>query len=166
MAGEKRLRSGRWPPTITLEEDNAWEPLADFIRQLPTLTEVVYNCSNQLSRCILEVLHRERSDCRLHMKTFYFRSLHERKTDHHEFALATSPCLHSIFAQYPSFDYFNMMAQEDFNEEAVLRTISVAPKLKKARLFQTPMPGDLDLERAAQRPRRLWQGFSLASIRN
>jgi len=71
------------PTQVTLEEDGAWRPLASFIRQLSALADLVYACSNQFSLCLLEVLHQDRSDCRLYIRIFNFHSLNQHDTDPH-----------------------------------------------------------------------------------
>jgi hypothetical protein len=141
-------------PSVTYEEDKTWRLLADFIRELPALADLVYNCSSQFLPCLLGVLDQELSECRLHMKTFYFRSLHQQDTNPHEFSLASSPCLYSILSRYSRFYGGD---KKDFNREAILRTVSgLAPNLKEVRLFLTP-----DYRRPVEpAPGPSWQGFS------
>jgi hypothetical protein len=147
-------------PYVTIQDDDAWKPLANFIRQLPTLADLVYACTNQFSPCLLEVLHRHYPECRLHMRTFNFRSLHQQDTDPYEFALATSPCLYSISVHYMRLDSDGNGA---YNEEATLRTVSgLAPNLKDVRMFRVRAASSHALKNAiASGIRQPWQGFSL-----
>jgi len=148
-----------YEPWVALENEDAWMPVVELIQQLPALADLVYNCTNQFPACVLKALHQDRPHCRLHMETFKFRSLNDAEADLLEFALAKSPSLYSISATYDSFD---IEAQEDFNEEAILRTIAgLAPNLKEASLFRRPLAASPELELAVERLRKAWQGFSL-----
>lgn len=148
------------PPEQSLREDCAWKPLANFIRQLPALADLVYACTNQFTPCLLEVLHLHHPECRLHMRTFHFCSLNQQDTDPHEFALATSLCLYRISVRYTGWDSDGI---EDYNEEAVLRTASgLAPNLKDVRMSSVPAGNSPALIQALTSGiRHPWQGFSL-----
>lgn len=154
------------PASAAHTEDDAWQPLAKLIRHLPVLADLVYACPSQFSPCLLETLHHLRPRCRLTIKTFRFRSQLSAvssvsdESDPYEFALATSPCLHSILARYSGYD---SGGNEDFNEEAVMRAVKLAPRLKEAQMWRIragSSPALLELWHNP-RPRRAWRGFSL-----
>jgi hypothetical protein len=148
------------PPEQSLREDGAWKPLANFIHQLPALSDLVYACTNQFTPCLLAELHQHHPECRLYISTFHFCSLNQQDTDPHEFALATSPCLYSISARYTGWDSDGI---EDYNEEAVLRTASgLAPNLKHVRISSVSAGNSPMLIQAwTSGIRHPWQGFSL-----
>jgi len=149
----------RRPPNVVYEEDGAWMPLANLVRQLPALSDLIYACPSQFSPCLLQALHQHRHNCRLHIKTFSFRSLNQPDLDAHELALATSPCLYSVLVMYDSYDSDGI---EDYNGEAVMRIAAgLAPNLKEARMFRAAAGWSLALMRAIETPRNPWQGFAI-----
>lgn len=149
----------RKPPNVVYEEDEAWTPLANLVRQLPALSDLIYACSSQFSPCLLQALHQHRPNCRLHVQTCSFRSLDQPDPDAHELALATSPCLYSVLVRY---DSYNSDGIENYHEEAVMRIAAgLAPNLKEARVFRAAAGWSLALMRAFETPRKPWQGFAL-----
>jgi hypothetical protein len=80
--------------------DHAYKPVVDLLQRCPILLDLIYELEHQLAPCILAALHQHRPHCRLHLRTFCARSLMESEPDKHEFALASSPCLHSIWFSY------------------------------------------------------------------
>ncbi|KAI6093932.1 hypothetical protein F4821DRAFT_221764 [Hypoxylon rubiginosum] len=88
-------------PVETAYKLDDWRPLADLVRQLPMLSDVIYQCSAQFPPCLLKALHErqpERPKCRLHLDSFKLRCLSTEPptADPHELMLIKSPCLHSI----------------------------------------------------------------------
>lgn len=111
------------------ENDGAWRPLALLIAGLPNLADLVYRCRDQLSPCLLQALEVHQPNCRLHMKTFGIRCLHEDHPDPHEFAIAKSPCLHSVCVAHDT--HFPPTGEDD-SEDAVMKYIvGLAPNLKE-----------------------------------
>ena len=142
-----------------VEEDEAWTPLVDLIRQLPALSDLFYACPGQFSPCLLQALHQHRPNCRLHISRFSFRSLNRPDLDAHELALATSPCLYSVLVRY---DWYDSDGIEDYNEEAVMHIATgLAPNLKEVRTFRAAAGWSLARMRALETPRKPWQGFAL-----
>ncbi|KAI1768346.1 hypothetical protein GGR53DRAFT_478988 [Hypoxylon sp. FL1150] len=83
------------------ELDDGWSPLAELVRQLPVLGDVIYQCAAQFPPCLLKALHERQPEwpmCRLHLDTFKLRCLSATPptADPHELRLIRSPCLHSI----------------------------------------------------------------------
>jgi len=155
---KNEFRADRWPANVVYNEYDAWNPVASMIEQLPALSDLIYNCSNQLAPCMLQALHQYLPQCRLHIKSLGFRSLNEINIDAHEFALATSPCLHSISVRYASHDSHE---NEDYHEEAILRlTAGLAPNLKEAKIYHDEAYGGIQLE-LRSRFKKPWRGFSL-----
>ncbi|KAI4868615.1 hypothetical protein F4820DRAFT_409920 [Hypoxylon rubiginosum] len=94
---------------VTYPFDEQWRPLANLIRQLPMLSDVIYQCSTQFPPCLLEALHEHQPVCRLHVDSFRLRCLGSTpmKMDQHELMLITSPCLHSINIRTGERDLYN-----------------------------------------------------------
>ncbi|KFY18083.1 hypothetical protein V492_00153 [Pseudogymnoascus sp. VKM F-4246] len=142
------------------DHSDAWKPLADFIGQLTGLQDLVWVYASWVPRCVLSVIHSV--GCRLHMHDFYLSSLVQNRDKLHdvdpdEFALATSPCLHSIIVPISHWDSDGDL---DYNEEAVLRMVAgVAPRL--AHVWMRPShPGNsIALQEAIRLPRPDWPGF-------
>lgn len=122
-------------PCLTLAHKNAqkkaWLPFARLLGRLRRLTDLVYACSHQMPRCVLDVLHQCHPKSRLHIHAFSLRSLYEHPNnniDPDEFALITSPCLYSIDAKC-------MPQGGEYNWEAVAWMVSgLAPALRRVRL--------------------------------
>jgi hypothetical protein len=66
--------------------------LARLLRQLRGLTDTFYVCNGQFPPCLLETLHVELPQCRLHNYTFNLTD----PNGAYERSLATSPCLYGI----------------------------------------------------------------------
>ncbi|KFY46701.1 hypothetical protein V494_00365 [Pseudogymnoascus sp. VKM F-4513 (FW-928)] len=100
------------------DHSDAWKPLADFIGQLTGLQDLVWVYASRVPRCVLSVINSV--GCRLHMHNFHLSSLVQNRDNLHEidpddFALATSPCLHSIIVPISHWDSKGYL---DYNEEA------------------------------------------------
>jgi hypothetical protein len=149
------FRADRRLANVVYDGDDTWNPLASMIEQLPALSDLIYLCSNQLAPCILQALHQYLPQCRLHIKSFGFRSLEVTNMDAHEFALATSPCLHSISVKYA-------WLQAENHEEAVLRLAAgLALNLKEAKIRPEKHRSDNQLRLLSWRCKKPWRGFSL-----
>lgn len=138
------------------ESSRSWPPLVSPISSLRRLTHLIYACNNQVPPCLLQALHRHHPACRLTICTFRFRSLRESITDPNELALVTSPCLHSLSVKYVWRD---SNGNDDYNEEAVLRTIALAPNLKLLNMLgcrPASSPQLYDTRSVARKP---WKGF-------
>ena len=148
---------GDWPKHVDEETDQAWQPLAALLRTLPHVSNLIWKSGSIFPPCILNALSKHHPDCRLNIKTFRFRSLHEDQTDPHELAIATSPNLHAITVRHT---YRDSSGNDDWNEEAVLRTVGgLAPCLKKVRMVYCRPASSPELMRSRGRPRQPWSGF-------
>lgn len=139
-----------------------WQPLASFLSKSPGLKHFIWASANQVPRCILDVLHNQLPDTRLHVENFSLRSLYQKRTelrdiDLDEYALASSPSLTSIRAVSV---YFDSLGYVDYNEEAVLQMVmQSAPNLQSVCMsYQVSgnYPQPLDI---MQTPRPPWRGF-------
>lgn len=99
--GESKVpcRDVMWPE---FEEkfEREWGPLAEMVERLPGLRDFVWCAPGPFPVCVLERLH-EASRARVHVETFWFRSLCAPNGSidtigRAEMALATSPLLHRI----------------------------------------------------------------------
>ncbi|KAJ6437482.1 killer toxin subunits alpha beta protein [Purpureocillium lavendulum] len=125
----------------TLEEkaeyNELWIPVARFMRTLPRLADLIFDCQYEVPTCLLHALHEQRQTTRLHVNHFSLRSLYQPINDAHhvisadEYMLATSPCLYSIALKWFKFDYNGYIG---FNKEAVMQMVSeFAPNLNEMR---------------------------------
>ncbi|QGA12770.1 hypothetical protein EYB26_000415 [Talaromyces marneffei] len=79
------------------QKNHIWKPLAEFILRLPNLESIFYNSYYQFPPCLLDSLHKHRSQCRLYITRFALWSLEPQgPTDPYEFKLLGSPSLHGI----------------------------------------------------------------------
>lgn len=117
--------------------DHAWKPVADLLRRFSALTSLRYESSHQLSPCILDALHQYHPHCRLHMRTFCARTLLQPEKDKHELAIASSPCLHSIWFKY-------MDEEEDiyarYSQKVVQQVLAtLAPNVEDVRFLRSQL---------------------------
>lgn len=135
---DKDLSMFRMLPDRRCHEDRAWQPLVNFLRRLPALADLVFASSDQFSPCLLEVLHQNHPNCRLHITFYHHLSSPQRNTDPHEIALASSPSLYSI-----SVFLYEVDGDENSAHDEALslwwRTYGVAPNLKDIRMFYRSM---------------------------
>ncbi|KAK3898160.1 hypothetical protein C8A05DRAFT_47445 [Staphylotrichum tortipilum] len=118
--------------------DEAWLPFAEFLGQLPALTDLDHRKS------------------RLHVRTFSLHSLYQHRDQLHdidpdEFELATLPCLYSIRAKCAMYDD---QGRFSFNSEALAQL-----SLKYVQLGNSLAP-----LQAARAPKAPWEGFFRASL--
>ncbi|KAK4205163.1 hypothetical protein QBC40DRAFT_249554 [Triangularia verruculosa] len=66
----------KFTPEWKQEQNEVWQPFADFLGQLPALRDLVYSCTHQIAPCVLAALHQHHPKSRLHMKAFSLRSLY------------------------------------------------------------------------------------------
>ncbi|KIM98379.1 hypothetical protein OIDMADRAFT_31182 [Oidiodendron maius Zn] len=131
---DKDLLMFRWLPDRRCHEDRTWQPVVNFLRRFPALADLVFTSSDQFSPCLLEVLHQNHPNCRLHITFFHYLSSPQRNTDLHDLALASSPSLYSI-----SVFLYEVNGDENSAHDEALslwwRTYGVAPNLKDIRIF-------------------------------
>lgn len=90
-------------------EDAKWAPLAELIRLLPALADLIYQWPVQFPPCLLQAPHSKKNDhiTLLHLHTFRLQMLGQHDlsaaqsiaSDPHELALIRSPCLHTIWLE-------------------------------------------------------------------
>lgn len=143
------------------KQNEAWQPLAQFISRLIGLKDFIWVSYNQVPLCILSALH-SLPQSRLHVHTLDFRSLYQpkdqpRDIDPDEYALATSPSLSDVAAVNMYYDYEGRVV---YNQEAVLQMVSrVGSKISSVCMCYLD-PGDgLALREAFRSPRPPWRGF-------
>lgn len=132
---------------------NVWEPVVQLVQRLPALTDLIYRCYEQFPPLLLEALHRDKPQCRLHVQSYWLNTLDVPQTDCWEFELAKSPSLYSIMVRCPweRLSNRNPWSQED----AVLRVSTLAPNLKKVHIvYESPMQTQAAAARSA------WPGFT------
>jgi len=88
------------PAEVVGTYDLAWTPVVALLQRCPALSDLIYELEYQLPPCVLDAIHRYHPHCRLHLRTFCVRSLMGPEPDKYELALASSPCLHSIWFSY------------------------------------------------------------------
>ncbi|RDW69118.1 uncharacterized protein DSM5745_08878 [Aspergillus mulundensis] len=86
----------RIPPQPSLALDDVWEPLADFLKKLLGLEDVLWIGIAQFPACLLEVLHKDIPTCRLHLRDCFPNVDGDGGIDEYDRILATSPSLSSI----------------------------------------------------------------------
>ncbi|RMJ28571.1 hypothetical protein PHISP_00531 [Aspergillus sp. HF37] len=143
-------------PDRNFSEEQAWALMARLIERLPELEDLLYRRSSQFPPLLLEALHRARPKCRLHLDLFALSSLRGSKTDPHGFQIVTSPSLHSVCLSYAHItrreaDRYPGPELPHCEKSALLRTVALAPNLKKVYIRREDSSGNL---------RRPWQQFT------
>ncbi|KAF2792043.1 hypothetical protein K505DRAFT_418725 [Melanomma pulvis-pyrius CBS 109.77] len=158
LFGSDPVRTHETKATI----NQLWQPLAQFLSAFPALKHFVWASTEQVPRCVLDILHNQLPNSRLHVHTFSLRSLYQRRDQLHdvdvdEYALATSPCLSSICAVSTHYDSEGLM---DYNEEAVLQmVVESAPNLQSVYMWYQQAGNSIGLQDAIRSPRPPWRGF-------
>jgi hypothetical protein len=116
--------------------DHAWKPVAKLLQRCPALSDLEYELDIQLAPCVLDALHQYHPRCRLHLRTFCARSLMGSEPDKHELALASSPCLRSVWFSYmePLEDDFFATRSQRVVQEVITR---LAPNVEVVRFRRT-----------------------------
>ncbi|KAJ5993816.1 hypothetical protein N7451_009540 [Penicillium sp. IBT 35674x] len=119
--------------TTTQEADDMWLPIANLLRQLPSLNDLLYGGLHQFAPCLLKVIHENPSSCQLWLNNFRLHSLGAEQIDSHELALLSSPCLYSIKLNGSARgDNASENGSLVYDEETICRTVtSLAPNLKE-----------------------------------
>lgn len=123
--------------TTTQEKDDMWLPIANLLRQLPSLNDLLYGGLYQFAPCLLKAIHESSFSCRLWLNRFKLHSLGAEQIDSHELALLSSPCLYSIkldgFAHGENDSRYHSLDQENvYDEETICRTlVGLSPNLKE-----------------------------------
>ncbi|CRJ82119.1 hypothetical protein BN1708_008999 [Verticillium longisporum] len=131
------------PMEVVYENDHKWLPLAQLVEQMPALNDILYGCDNQIPPCLLDLIHRKLSGCKLRMSTFRLRSLYAPFLDDHEYRLVTSPNLYSIQcvqkvrlgSHHGTESQVSTDACLHEIEAAVAAVSGLAPGVKQARLL-------------------------------
>lgn len=105
-----------------------YEPVAKLIEILPSVTDVIWTWSPSVTPCILDVLHRKKPQCGLHLDYFFGEYVFDRDTLN--VMWHSSPSLQSIRIGPDSHNFRGSFAQR----ERLLRSVIGAPNLKELRL--------------------------------
>lgn len=146
-------RADKKPVQAAYDTDTSWAPLAELVRLLPGLTDLVYECPAQFPPCLLRALHDKTRSHRphLHLRTFKLRMLGNDGSaagatiiDPHELALIASPCLHSVWLQdhngrteFQGATHIRLGRQAQALEQ-IMKTEGLAPNLREVRVMQIP----------------------------
>ncbi|KAL2134797.1 hypothetical protein VTI74DRAFT_10781 [Chaetomium olivicolor] len=162
-----RVLADKTPVKAAYDRDTEWAPLAELIRHLPGLTDLIYECPTQFPPCLLRILHDKTSSriIRLHLRTFKLRMLGGDAVagtgaiDAHELALITSPCLHSVWLQdgmVPHEASNILFGRQIDTLGQMMKTEGLAPNLREVRVLRTPYRAAHD---AYLRPRPYASGW-------
>ncbi|RHZ54236.1 uncharacterized protein CDV56_105036 [Aspergillus thermomutatus] len=108
-------------------------PLARFIASVSSLREVNYVRALRFPQEVLDVLHKYHPSCKLNLLYFYLQAWKHQGLSDRDMAVVTSPCLHSIRCYY-----YRNARNDEVIESAILRSLSLAPNLKKVDLVLVP----------------------------
>lgn len=114
--------------------EQAWKPMADLIKRLPALTDVIWRRSDKFPLSLLEVL---RPGCRLHLHSLWMHANPGySEITPHDFTLITSPSLYSVDLYCGTYDNITESIGR-LQEETMLRILELAPNLKEVKLRRT-----------------------------
>lgn len=165
---------GEYPPEeVYVNPEDAhrpepnWDLVADLLRSLPALSDLIWTCLQQLPLCLLRILHDDKrfATCRLHIRNFGLSSLATsyETVDSHELELVQSPNLYSVWFKYDRDDSYN---NDDRLPEVVsYATRCLASNLRIVRLRQhiiplmTPVSGGTNLHSIFARATRLLESI-------
>lgn len=151
-------------PQYKQTHNESWQPLAEFIGQLPGLKDMMFTCDHPMPSCLLKALHQHHPRSRLHVYDFDLRSLYQDPDNLHdidpdEFALITSPCLHTIEVNYT---HSCPDGRHSFNAEAVTRMVArYAPGLRRVCMLEAALMWETRWAWMRRGPKPQWLGFFL-----
>ncbi|KAF2468411.1 uncharacterized protein BDR25DRAFT_305060 [Lindgomyces ingoldianus] len=136
--------------------EHTWSPFIAALTRFKHLTDIVLQVQSRIPPGLMNTIERYHPNCRLHLRNFRFKSLHEEVTDPDERALAMSKNLHSLSILYM---YRDSNGVDDHNGAAALRTVGLAKNLKHVRMLGCRPASSPALFRARERPLEKWKGF-------
>lgn len=136
--------------------EQIWSPFIAILGKFKHLTDIVLEIETRIPPGLLAAIERHHPSCRLHLRKFRFKSLHDEVTDPDERALATSENLHSLSILYM---YRDSDGVDDHNGAAALRTVRHAKNLKHVRMLGCRPASSYALYAARSRPLEEWKGF-------
>ncbi|GIK04997.1 hypothetical protein Aspvir_009096 [Aspergillus viridinutans] len=110
-----------------------YAPLARFIAAVSSLREVNWVRALRFPQEVLDVLHKYHPSCKLNLLYFYLQAWKYQGLSDRDMPVVTSPCLHSIRCYY-----YRNAGNDEVIESAILRSLSLAPNLKKVDLVLVP----------------------------
>ncbi|KAM3561575.1 hypothetical protein MY1884_002310 [Beauveria asiatica] len=153
-------------PSTEWPDEQPWQALVEFCKELPQLEDLVFASSDQFPRALLSELHENHRQSRLHMRYFGLGSLIHPELEQtpaihpDDIALATSPCLYSVVAVTSQYRYEQVV---DYNEEAIMEMAAgLAPRLTNVCIIRATMQGSQTPMSTIPRPP--WQGFPSSLI--
>lgn len=151
----------QWQSSWYVDND-VWDMLADFIPDLPGLSDVIFDCSTQYLPRLLRVLHQHHPQCRLHLGSFDIYRPDGSLTPAEQVELITSPLLHTIYLRDRSQEGYGPDGTPTYGADAVRRIIAgLAPNLKKVAVLNTHAGWSPALAEALAQERPAWLGFAL-----
>ncbi|GIJ83316.1 hypothetical protein Asppvi_002135 [Aspergillus pseudoviridinutans] len=110
-----------------------YAPLARFIAAVSNLREVNWVRALRFPQEVLDALHKYHPSCKLNLLYFYLQAWKYQGLSDRDMAVVTSQCLHSIRCYY-----YRNAGNDEVIESAILRSLSLAPNLKKIDLVLVP----------------------------
>ncbi|KAF2656479.1 hypothetical protein K491DRAFT_379976 [Lophiostoma macrostomum CBS 122681] len=138
------------------EAEAVWKPVVTALSRFKHFTDIVLQIRSRFPPNLMAVIERYHKTCRLHLRNFRFKSLHEDVTDPDERALACSQNLHSLSIKYV---YRDSRGTDDHNDAAALRTVALSKNLKHVRMLGCRPASSPMLARSRGRPVEPWKGF-------
>ncbi|KAK6008119.1 hypothetical protein QM012_000022 [Aureobasidium pullulans] len=144
-------------------QDSEWHALSCLIKNLPTLHQLTWACTEQIPASILRYINHSRPHLQLYMRSFRLRCLCRPAAepivfDPYEIELATSPCLYSLTKAY---DYRGN-PHADHNQDAIIDMLAgAAPNLREINIFLRPETNYSWNLQALQGLRHIYQPNSL-----
>lgn len=136
IRGERSFsREARAGKVLKIERPpkESWQPLIKFIRSLPKLTDLFWNCDSRLPPQIIPTLHRVLPHCRIWLNKFFMADLGRGVFNADELNIMTSPSLHAISASCNlAVAMQGELPLQRHDYDVIMLTLSgLAPKLKK-----------------------------------
>lgn len=143
-------------------DDNELGFLVNLVGQLSGLQDLIWACEIPFPPPLLDILHQNLPNCRLHNMAFKLPSLHyhahhPQEVDRRDFTLATSPNLTSALVPISRYDHDGNV---EYNEEAVIQiSAGLAPNLREVHAVRRPIEACNTRYEAIKRGRPPWPGF-------
>ncbi|OQD81968.1 hypothetical protein PENANT_c024G03365 [Penicillium antarcticum] len=128
-----------WEPDRDFSDD-LYKPVVRLIKILPNLKDLIWTWTNGMPPCILDTLHRDQPQCRLHLD-YYFNSPVIR-TENLDVMWHGAPSLHSISIGIDCEPPYQGLQRR----ESLLRAVTSASNLKELRFRRNERTPDIPSE--------------------
>ncbi|KAF2160666.1 hypothetical protein M409DRAFT_59705 [Zasmidium cellare ATCC 36951] len=116
-------------------ENEAFTPIAAYLKELPSATDLIWRCHNFVPQCILDATNATKPPLRLHVHDFKLLHLDSNEIGRRELAILQSPSLHSMTVRYLGSEINGVYSTVKPRRAISKLLVGFSPNLKQLRLM-------------------------------